>query len=181
MGTPGEILVLLRPAGPERVERRGATAVVTVPDADAAARFVAAHPGAALVELYGGFDLVAAARVAAAAGGTPVGLGGPRSRVDRSVVIVAAEEDAGPIRFADAEGWIDVVFRAGLDAERRAAEEAVAAGARAVELCGGIALTDAAQVAAAIGDRAVVTLVTWPFDALDGAAAYKAAYAEAHS
>jgi hypothetical protein len=45
-----------------------------------------------------------------------------------------------------------------------------------VEICGGTPLTTAARVLEAAGDSATVGLVSWPFESIDGVAAYKAAY-----
>lgn len=71
-------LVLVPGADPERdryVRERGGDSrftTVAVPDVDAAVR-VAAQEKVGLIELYGGFGADAAARIHAAAGGTPVG------------------------------------------------------------------------------------------------------------
>ena len=50
-----------------------------------------------------------------------------------------------------------------------------------IELCGGFPLADAARVAAAVGGRVPVGHVTFAVDAIAGAAAYAAAYAEPSS
>ena len=56
------------------------------------------------------------------------------------------------------------------------AVELVEQGAELVEICGGTSLTTAAEVAAALDNRVPVSLVSWPFEAIEGAAAYKAAF-----
>lgn len=51
-------------------------------------------------------------------------------------------------------------------------------GAESIEICGGTSLTTAAAVAEAVGMTVPVSLVSWPFESLEGVAAYKAAFEE---
>jgi hypothetical protein len=186
--TPVDTLFLfLAPGiGPaeHRVERRtaaGRAAFVWVPDADAAARVAGgqADVGVRLVELYRGFGLADAGRVVTAvAGRAPVGLAAGTGRATgTSVTIFGDDTGAEPLVVEHGATSTTVVAVADEEAAVRAAEEAVAAGADTVEVCGGTPLTAAARVEDAVAGRAAVTLVGWPFESLEGAAAYKAAYA----
>ncbi|OLT09064.1 hypothetical protein BJF78_31370 [Pseudonocardia sp. CNS-139] len=142
-----------------------------------------AAAGLRLLELYRGFGLAAAARVAeAVAGRAPVGLSARAGggRAGRSVTIFGDDVATEPVVVEHGATSTTVVGVPDDAAAVRAAEDAVAAGADTVEICGGKPLATAALVEAAVGDRATVTLVGWPFDSLEGAAGYKAAYAEAH-
>lgn len=60
------------------------------------------------------------------------------------------------------------------DAAELLAVELVDDRADGVEICGGTPLTTAARVLEAAGDSATVGLVSWPFESIDGVAAYKA-------
>ncbi|ANZ42980.1 hypothetical protein BBK82_23725 [Lentzea guizhouensis] len=72
------------------------------------------------------------------------------------------------------DGWT-VVVGAPLERMAEVAEQLVGDGAQVVEICGGAELTAAAAVRARLGDRVPVSLVSWPFESLEGAAAYKTA------
>ncbi|OZM77746.1 DUF6506 family protein [Pseudonocardia sp. MH-G8] len=175
-------------AAGRRVERStsaGPTAFVWVPDADAAARIAGsqAAAGVRLVELYGGFALEQAGQVVEAiAGRAPVGLAvGPANRIPGdSVMIFGDDSGAGALVVEHGVTRTTVVGVPDEDAAVRAAVDAVEAGTDTVEICGGTPLTTAARVASTVGDRASVTLVSWPFESLEGAAAYKAAFEATH-
>lgn len=184
-------LFLEATAGPEDayvvIDQPGArTALAWRPDPWAAARTAAelAAGGVRLIELYRGFDLNSAARVIEAVDGrAPVGLAmaaePPGGRVRRSATIYAdetAEPDADRVVREHPDGGITWVVAA-TDADIVGlATRLVDDGAELVEICGGTPLVSAARVAAAVGDRAAVTLVSWPFESIDGVAAYKATF-----
>ncbi|MFC7622521.1 DUF6506 family protein [Microlunatus sp. GCM10028923] len=164
------------------VHAAGRTGLVWAPDpasaAEAAAELVA--DGARLIELYRGFDLATAAPVIdAVAGRAPVGVafGGPPAR--HTVTIFESEQaDPAQVRVVhEHEGGGTTTVIGAPDADIVAvAQEAVDAGAEVIQVCGGAPLTTAARVVAAIGDRATVTLTSWPFESIEGAVAYKRAF-----
>lgn len=176
------------------VEQPGArNAFVWVPDASSAASAAVEliGRGVRLLELYRGFDVATAAEVIRAVDGrAPVGValrvgaaaaGLPEQR-PRHTATIYADEDADPAvartaRTHDGGGSTTVVGVPDADAPQ-IAESLVAAGAELIELCGATPLTTAARVAATVGDRVPVGLVTWSFESIDGVAAYKAAFAE---
>ncbi|SFB21177.1 hypothetical protein SAMN05216266_106151 [Amycolatopsis marina] len=165
------------------------TLLVWVPDGQAAARVSAelAEAGVRLIELYRGFGLDAAAQVmTAVAGRAPVGVAGfafgspPVPEPGHSVTIYAAP-DADPavdrvVRTHADGGSTTVVGAPDGAAAAAVAVELVGQGADLVEICGGTPLTAAGEVAAALDHRVPVSLVSWPFESIDGAAAYKAAF-----
>jgi Family of unknown function (DUF6506) len=164
----------------ERVTSTGPAAFLWVPDAETAARVAGeqADAGARIVELYRGFDFQQAAEVVdAVAGRAPIGIaGGAAGPPGRSVTIFGDTAGYGPLVVQHGITSTSLVGVPDEEAAVRAAQDAVAAGADTVEMCGGTALVTAAQVEAAVGNRAAVTLVSWPFESLEGAAAYKAAF-----
>jgi hypothetical protein len=169
----------------ERSTSGGLAAFIWVPDAGAAAEVAGrqAAAGVRLVELYGGFDLEQAGPVVeAVAGRAPVGLaaGTAAPAHGDSVVLVGDDPWAEPLVVEHGATRTTVIGVPDGDAALRAAVDAVDAGAGTVEICGGTPLTTAARVASAVRDRAVVTLVGWPFESLEGAAAYKATFEAAH-
>ncbi|MDA3649996.1 DUF6506 family protein [Saccharopolyspora indica] len=193
MGSIDTMFVFLAP-GAERAGQRieqqvagGVNAFVWVPDAEAAAEMVAeqAAAGLELVELYRGFSLREARMVVDAVNGrAPVGVSGFAfgagvAEVRDSATIYGADLEDPGARRVDVEvdgkrtSVVPVADAAGAVA---AAAEAVAAGAEVVEICGGTPLTTAALVEEELAGRAVVGLVSWPFEALPGAAAYRAAF-----
>ncbi|GAB3738334.1 DUF6506 family protein [Microlunatus parietis] len=164
----------------------GVTALIWVPDGAAAAEVAAelAAAGTRLFELYRGFDLAAAAGVIEAVDGrAPVGvpLGAPQVRHS---VTIFGDEGADPAKdrlvHHHADGGTTTVVGAPNGEVVAVAQQAVEAGAELIQVCGGEPLTTAAKVAAAVGDRVPVTLTSWPFESITGAAAFKAAYEEAH-
>ncbi|MGW1680582.1 DUF6506 family protein [Saccharopolyspora sp. NPDC002376] len=194
MGPIDTMFVFLAP-GAERTGQRieqqvagGVNAFVWVPDADAAAEAVAvqAAAGLELVELYRGFSLGEARQVVESVDDrAPVGVSGfgfsagTGGQVGDSVTIYGADLTDPGVRRVDAEidgrrtSVVPVADAAGAVA---AAAEAVAAGAEVVEICGGTPLTTAALVEDELAGGAAVGLVSWPFEALPGAAAYRAAF-----
>ncbi|WP_020579339.1 DUF6506 family protein [Actinopolymorpha alba] len=165
------------------------TALVWVPDAEAAARVAdrLAADGVRLIELYRGFDLTTAAKVVAAVDGrTPVGVasygfGAVRTDSPRHSVTIYADTGADPAadRIARQHNGGRTTTIVGAPDARTAAQVAVQAvkdGADLIEICGGTPLTVAAEVAAAVDGAALVSLVSWPFESIDGAAAYKASF-----
>ncbi|MER7078095.1 hypothetical protein SAMN02982929_03977 [Saccharopolyspora kobensis] len=174
----------------QRIEQQvtgGVNAFVWVPDAEAAAEVVAAQAAAGLelVELYRGFSLREARLVVDAVDGrAPVGVSGfafaaGAGEVRNSATIYGADLDDPGARRVDVEvdgKRTSVVPVADAEGAVAAAVEAVAAGADVVEICGGTPLTTAARVEQELAGRAVVGLVSWPFEALPGAAAYRAAF-----
>lgn len=187
-----EAFLFLAPEA-KKVERKslehtaGTTALVWVPDAAAAAEVAdeLAAGGVRLIELYRGFDLASAAQVINAVDGrAPVGVAsGDVSGVRHTVTIYEDEEVdpvSGRVVHHHADGGTTTVIGA-KDADAEAvARAAVDAGAELIQVCGGAPLTTAARVAAAVGDRVRVGLVSWPFESITQVAAYKAAYEEAH-
>lgn len=162
---------------------------VWAPDAAAAARVAAelADGGVRLIELYRGFDLASAARVIEAVGGrAPVGVAGAFDPVQasggpiRRSATIYEHPEADPatnrvVREHRTGGWTTVVGAPDA-AVVQVAVELVDGGAELIEICGGAPLTTAARVREAVGGRVPVTLVSWPFESIDGAAAYKAAF-----
>ncbi len=184
-----EAFIFLAPESTEVVRRKlrhsgAVTALIWVPDGPAAAAVAAelAADGTQLFELYRGFDLAAAAQVIEAVDGrAPVGvpLGAPQVRHS---VTIFGDENAGPddrLVHQHTDGGSTTVIGAASADVVALAEQAVAAGAELIQVCGGEPLTTAARVAAAVGDRVPVTLTSWPFESITGAAAYKAAYEQA--
>lgn len=186
-----EAFLFLAPESTEVVRKvlrhsGGVTGLVWVPDgataAEVAAEVVAG--GARLIELYRGFDLAAAAQVIEAVDGrVPVGVpvGSPRAKHS---VTIYGDEGADPVKdhlvHHHADGGTTTVIGAAAADVVAVAEQAVKDGAELVQVCGGEPLTTAAKVEAAVGDRVPVTLTTWSFENITGAAAFKAAYEEAH-
>ena len=163
------------------------TLLVWVPDsekaAEAAASAVDDH-GARLVELYRGFDLRGAARVIervvprapVAAAGYERGVANAEIRRSASIY---ESGDAGPpkrVLQKHGDGWT-VVVGASVEQMPDVAEQLLAEGAELIEICGGTPLTAAAAVRERVGDRAAVSLVSWPFESLEGATAFKTASA----
>lgn len=182
-GTPPDGDRIGHPASPS-------TLLAWVPNAESAALLAAelAGQGATLIELYRGFDLASAGRVMEAVDGrTPVGVAGfgfagsaPGAPIADSVTIF----DSGPVGPA-----LDRVVREHPDGSRTTvlaspsaqvtvteATHLVDAGADLIEICGGTPLSTAAAVARAVDGRATISLVSWPFESIEGAAAYKAAF-----
>ncbi|MGX7676648.1 DUF6506 family protein [Plantactinospora sp. DSM 117369] len=165
------------------------TLLVWAPDGSAAARVAAelAAAGVRLIELYRGFDLASAAQVIEAVDGrAPVGVAGafgagtaPRGSLKRSVTIyehpLANAATHRVVREHATGGWTAVIGAPDADLPQVAAE-LVDGGAELVEICGGTPLTTAARVREAVGDRVPVRLVSWPFESIEGAAAFKAAF-----
>ena len=167
----------------------GTTLLVWVPDGAAAARVAAeqADAGVRLIELYRGFDLDSAARVIAAVGGrVPVGVAGygfgssPAARPIRDSVTIYHSPGADPaadrILRSHAGARTTVVAAPDDSAATAVAVDLVDRGVDLVEVCGGMPLTAARQIQDAIGGRVPVSLVSWPFESIDGVAAYKAAF-----
>ncbi len=164
----------------------GVTGLIWVPDGATAADVAAelAADGTRLFELYRGFDLAAAARVIEAVDGrAPVGVPVGAPQVRHSVTIYG-DEHADPVHdrvtHHHVDGGTTTVIGAANSDVVAVAVKAVGAGAELIQVCGGEPLTTAARVAAAIGDRVPVTLTSWPFESITGAAAFKAAYEESH-
>ncbi|MFG3258315.1 DUF6506 family protein [Streptomyces sp. NPDC048172] len=172
----------------ERVDRKGPggpLAYVWVPDADEAARVAAeqAAAGLGLLELYRGFGLAEAGKVIeAVAGRAPVGFAGDLGGVrhPRSITLYGdpgADPLTETVTVEHPHGARTTVAPApDDDAMVAAALEAVESGADVVEICGGTSAATASRVHAAVGDRATVTLVRWPFESITPAAAYAAAF-----
>lgn len=147
----------------------------------------AADRGAGLVELYRGFDLASVAAVIEAVGDRiPVGVAvyahgaAPAGPIDTSVTIYedpAADPhlDRAVQQHADGSRTV-VVGAAGPVAAAAVAEELVADGATLIEICGGTPLRTASHVQRALDGTAALSVVTWPFDSIEAAAAYKASF-----
>lgn len=195
-----EAFIFLAPGSDPSVDRVAvasagtASVFVWAPDAAAAARTAdeLAEGGVRLIELYRGFDLASAGQVIDAVGGrSPVGVAGlvgPGRSVGlpiRRSATIYGRPDADPagervMREHGGGAWT-VVVGAPDSAYADLAAELVDRGAELVEICGGTPLTTAARVSAAVGKRVPVTLVAWPFESIDGVAAYKAAFEAAQS
>jgi len=191
--TYDEAFLFLHPEADPAVDRiahehTGAvTLFVWAPDAPAAARVAAelADQGVRLIELYRGFDLRQAALVVEAVGGrAPVGvagyaLGAARPGA-RGWATIYTDDNAAPegvhVVREHADGSRTTVVGAPDATIPGVAAALVRSGVEVVEVCGGTPLTTAARVAAAVGDAAAVGLVGWPFESIEGAAAFKAAY-----
>ncbi len=162
--------------------------LVWVPDGAAAAKVAseAVADGARLMELYRGFDLASAAQVIEAVDGRAAvgvaGYGVPAARPVRdSATVFVGHPSADPakhrlVREHASGGRTTVVSVPDSPAAVRIARELADAGTRTIEICGGTSLTVARDVAAAVGDRVPVSLVAWPVDSIERAAAYKAEF-----
>ncbi|MEU3769912.1 DUF6506 family protein [Amycolatopsis keratiniphila] len=162
--------------------------LVWVPDGAAAAKVAseAVADGARLMELYRGFDLASAAQVIEAVDGRAAvgvaGYGRPAARPVRdSATVFVGHPSADPtkhrlVREHANGGRTTVVSVPDSPAAVRIAQELADAGTGAIEICGGTSLTIARDVAAAVGDRVPVSLVAWPVDSIERAAAYKAEF-----
>ncbi|PRY01656.1 DUF6506 family protein [Allonocardiopsis opalescens] len=194
MAEVGEMFIFLQNGADPVTDRvvhehgGGRTLLVWAPDGAAAARVAdeQVRAGVRLIELYRGFDLESAGEVIEAVDGrVPVGVAGygfgtaPGS-IGHSVTIYAdAEADPAVQRVVreHADGTRTTVLGApNPAAAAQAAAELVDAGADLVEICGGTPLTTARHVQRALGGRAAVSLVAFPFESIDGAAAFKAAF-----
>jgi hypothetical protein len=163
------------------------TLFVWAPDATAAAEVARelVDQGVRLIELYRGFDLRQAALVVEAVGGrAPVGLAGYTLGAARpgarSWATIYTDDNAAPdgvhVVREHRDGSRTTVVGAPDATIPAVAAALVRSGVEVVEVCGGTPLTTAARVAAEIGDAGTVGLVGWPFESIDGAAAFKAAY-----
>lgn len=163
------------------------TLLAWVPDATAAAEVARelAGQGVRLIELYRGFDLRQAAMVVEAVGGrAPVGVAGYTLGTARpgarSWATIYTDDNAAPdgvhVVQEHPDGSRTTVVGAPDAAIPAVAAALARSGVEVVEVCGGTPLTTAARVAAEVGDAAAVGLVGWPFESIDGAAAFKAAY-----
>lgn len=161
----------------------GSTLVIWAPDAESAAeaaKTAVDEHGVRLIELYRGFGLRSAARVVetvvprapVAKASFDPGAAVP-AKITRSASIYHSDHEERIVR-EHGDGWTAVV---GTSVERmpEVAEQLVAEGAELIEICGGTELTAAAAVHAKLGDQVPVSLVSWPFESLEGAAAFKAA------
>lgn len=189
-----EAFILLAPGTDPAADRHviehtgGRTLLVWVPDGTVAANVAGAlaEGGVRLIELYRGFTLTTTAQVIGAVGGrAPVGVAGygtgplPDHRALRSATIYSdpqADPAAGHIRREHPGGGSTTVVASPTDAAAQVAVDLVDAGAELIELCGGTPLTIAEAVREAVGGRVPVTVVAWPFESIDGVAAYKAAF-----
>ncbi|MGN9912599.1 DUF6506 family protein [Phytohabitans sp. LJ34] len=184
-----EAFLFLHPAADPSADRvalehsGGRTLLAWAPDVPAAARVAAelADQGVRLIELYRGFDLAGAAQVIEAVGGrAPVGLAGTGRPGGRSWATIYTDDNADPegvhVVQEHRDGSRTTVVGAPEATIPAVAAALVRSGVEVVEVCGGTPLTTAAQVAAAVGDAAPVGLVTWPFESIDGAVAFKAAF-----
>ncbi|GAA4440576.1 DUF6506 family protein [Phytohabitans houttuyneae] len=188
-----EAFLFLHPAADPAADRivhehGGArTLLAWAPDAPAAARLAAelADRGVRLIELYRGFGLPEAALVIEAVGGrAPVGvassaLGATRPDA-RSWATVYTDDEAAAdgvhVVREHRDGSRTTVVGAPEATMPAVVAALVRSGVEVVEICGGTPLTTAARVAAATGGDAVVGLVSWPFESIEDAAAFKAAF-----
>jgi hypothetical protein len=163
------------------------TLLAWVPDASAAAEVARelADQGVRLIELYRGFDLRQAAMVVEAVGGrAPVGLAGHALGAARpgarNWATIYTDDNADPagehVIQEHPDGSRTTVVGAPDDAIPAVAAALARSGVEVVEVCGGTPLTTAARAAAEVGDAAAVGLVGWPFESIDGAVAFKAAF-----
>ncbi|WP_378740336.1 DUF6506 family protein [Nocardia brasiliensis] len=168
--------------------------LVWVPDGAAAAKVAAEEVarGVRLMELYRGFDLESAAQVIdavdgrAAVGVAGFGFGTATARPIRdSATIFVGHPSADPtvhrVTRAHAGGGRTTAVAAPDSAAAAAvARELADQGAELIEICGGASLLAARDVRAAVGDRVAVSLVSWPVDSIERAAAFKAEFDAAH-
>lgn len=187
------VFVFLEPGSDPAVDRQviehsadSRTLLVWVPDAEKAAEVAASavdDHGARLVELYRGFDLRGAARVIervvprapVAAAGYERGTAKTEIRRSASIYEAANADPSKRVLQKHGDGWT-VVVGASLEQMPDVAEQLVDEGADLIEICGGTNLTAAAAVRERLDDRAQVSLVSWPFESVPGAAAYRASY-----
>ncbi|RZS37503.1 hypothetical protein EV193_10558 [Herbihabitans rhizosphaerae] len=162
----------------------GRSLFVWVPDAATAAEVTRATAGLRLIELYRGFDLRSAGAVIEAANGVPVGLAGhatsapPENPAHNVMIYFDPEADPAADRIVreHAGGRTTIIPVPAYSEAATLADEIAGQGADLVEICGGTPLTAAAAAREKVGDRAAVTSVTWPFEAIDGVYAFKSAF-----
>lgn len=195
MDAVNELFVFLEPnADPavDRVRREhpgGVTLLIWAADGTAAAKAAAeqAEHGVRLIELYRGFDLDSATLVIeAVAGRAPVGVAGyglgsvPSPAALRSTVAIYGDPGANPavdtVVRDSVHGRTTVIPVPDDDTLVRVAAEQAERGVDVIEICGGTPLTTARRAQEAVGGQAPVSLVTWPFESIDLAAAYKAEF-----
>jgi hypothetical protein len=191
-----ELFLFLEPGSDPAMDRTaiehrsGTTLLVWVPDGETAAKTASelVDGGVELVELYRGFDLGSAAKVIEAvvprAPVAPSGYGFGASpaagtKIRRSATIYDNPEIEQRVLQEHDEGWTAVVGTS-LERMTEVAKELVDQGAELIEICGGTPLTAAARVREAIGGKVPVSLVAWPVESLQGAAAFNSASEAAH-
>jgi uncharacterized protein with GYD domain len=183
--TYDEAFLFLEPgAEPSRRPIGEATLLAWSPDAAGAAAVAKelADQGVRLIELYRGFGLAdAAAVIEAVDGRVAVGVssyGLQHSERKRRTATIYA--NATPAEITETHGpdaSTTVISAPDAETAVTTARRLVDDGVELIEICGGEPLTTAALI-----DQAVdvpVALVTFPFESITGAAAYKAAYEEA--
>ncbi|WP_414941237.1 DUF6506 family protein [Amycolatopsis sp. cmx-11-51] len=161
-----------------------------VPDGAAAARVAseAVASGVKLIELYRGFDLASAGQVVDAVDGrvavgvAAFGFGTSTAHPIRdSATIFVGHPSADPARHRVVRehaggGKTTAVSVPDSRTAVTVARQLVDDGAEVIEICGGTSLRVARDVAAAVGDRVPVSLVAWPVDSIERAAAFKAEF-----
>ncbi|MBN6039545.1 DUF6506 family protein [Amycolatopsis sp. 195334CR] len=164
--------------------------LVWVLDGAAAARVAAEQvaAGVRLIELYRGFDLVTAGLVIEAVDGrAAVGVagfgfgGGPAEPVGDTATVFVGHPEADPAVHRVVREHGDGRRTTAVAVPDSAAAVAVARalteqGTELIEVCGGASLTAARDVAVALAGRVPVSLVSWPVDSIERAAAFKAEF-----
>jgi hypothetical protein len=145
------------------------TTIVPVPSVEAAVSVVSSFGPVDLIELYGGLGLEAAAAVLSVVPNVPVGFPGLSLPPVPTAVLF---EDPAEARWQF--GATTVATVPSVVAAPAVAVSLVEAGARRVELCGGMGPAAAALVAAAVD--VPVTTVLFGFESLPAAAAYRARF-----
>lgn len=165
------LFLILAPAATPAVhaDALSTTTMVPVPTVAAAVSSVSTFGPVDLIELYGGFGYEAAAAVLAVAPTVPVGFPGPAMPPVPTAVLF---ED--PTEAHWQFGTTTVTTVPSPAAAPAAAVTLVAAGARRIELCGGMGPIPAAQVAAAVD--VPVTTVLFGVESIPPAAAYRARF-----
>ncbi|MFG1792585.1 DUF6506 family protein [Nocardia sp. NPDC049149] len=168
--------------------------LVWVPDGAAAATVAAAAvaAGTKLIELYRGFGLESAAQVIEAVDGrAAVGVAGfgfgtaAAGPIRESATIFVGHPSADPathrfVRGGNGGAKTTAVAVPDSAAAVAVARELVEHGAELIELCGGASLLAARDVRAEVGDKVPVSLVSWPVDSLQRAAAFNAEFDATH-
>ncbi|WP_280443937.1 DUF6506 family protein [Nocardia brasiliensis] len=201
MSQVDEVFLFLEPSANPTEDRylqhlsESETLLVWVPDGAAAAEVAAEQValGVQLFELYRGFDFESAAVVIEAVDGkAAVGVAGfspgtatPARPPRKSATLLVGHPTADPDvhrseRTHAGGGSTTLVSVPDAAGAVKVARDLVDKGVELIEVCGGASLLAARDVRAAVGDRVPVSLVSWPFDSIERAAAFRAEFEESH-
>ncbi|MFC0623055.1 DUF6506 family protein [Kribbella deserti] len=154
------------------------TTIVPVSSVDEAVAVLSSIGPVDLVELYGGLGIDAAAALAKAGSGAAIGFAGD-VRPEVASAVLFEDPNADPAVHRWTFGGTTVVAIPSTSDASAVAASLVEAGAKRIELCGGMGPVPAAAVRAAVD--VPVTTVLFGFESIPAAAAYRAAFEQAVS